>query len=338
LERAASSGTRLILVDNASTDGTPEFVRSEILTPDGAATKGGLPAIFIASDRNLGFSGGNNLGLDLALRDGDEFVYLLNPDTEVQPGFLEAARRVMTAHTAAGVVQSQLRLHPDTGRLNSWGNEIHFLGFGYAGGESVPADSAEARRHLVVRDIAYASGAGMMIRTSCLRAIGNLDAELFAYHEDLEFSWRARLAGWRVLLAPESVVWHKYEFSRSVQKWYWMERNRFLVTAWLYALPTLVVLFPALLVTELSLWLFAVKGGWWREKLRAYSYVLDPRHWASFARTRRVKQSLRRVSDREATRLFTGVIVFERMTSPIVALGNVILGTYWRLVRLVMFW
>jgi len=95
----------------------------------------------------------------------------------------------------------------------------------------------------------------MLIRTSCLRAIGNLDEELFAYHEDLEFSWRARLAGWRVLLAPESVVWHKYEFSRSVQKWYWMERNRFLVTGWLYSIPTLIVLLPALIVTELALWL-----------------------------------------------------------------------------------
>jgi len=54
-------------------------VRSDILTPDGTATKGGLPAIFIASDKNLGFSGGNNLGFDLALRDEDEFIYLLNP-------------------------------------------------------------------------------------------------------------------------------------------------------------------------------------------------------------------------------------------------------------------
>ena len=141
LEQAAPEGTRLILIDNASTDGTSEFVRSEILSADGTATKGGLPVVFISSERNLGFAGGNNLGIELALRDGDEFVYLLNPDTEAQPGFLEAARRVLEEHPAAGIVQSQLRLHPETGRLNSWGNEIHFLGFGYAGGESVPADS-----------------------------------------------------------------------------------------------------------------------------------------------------------------------------------------------------
>jgi GT2 family glycosyltransferase len=338
LEQSAPPGTRLILVDNASTDGTVDFVRSEILAADGATTKGGLPVIFIASNRNLGFAGGNNLGLRLAVKDGDEFAYLLNPDTEAQPGFLEAARRVLDKRLDAGIVQSQLRLHPDTERLNSWGNEIHFLGFGYAGGESIPADSFEARSHLVVRDIAYASGAGMMIRTRCLRDVGGLDSELFAYHEDLEFSWRARMAGWRVLLAPESVVWHKYEFSRSLKKWYWMERNRFLVMAWLYSIPTLILLAPALFATELALWPLAFKGGWWREKLRAYAYVLDLRRWPGFIRTRRFKQSRRRVSDREATSLFTGVITFERMASPVVTFGNAVLAVYWHLARLFIFW
>src|SRR6266487_1100958 len=75
---------RLILIDNASTDGTVEFVRAEL-----------APDTFIASEKNLGFAGGNNLGFDIALRDGDAYVYLLNPDTECQPGFLEKALEVM---------------------------------------------------------------------------------------------------------------------------------------------------------------------------------------------------------------------------------------------------
>lgn len=338
LEKSAEEGTKLILVDNASTDGAAEFVKSEIMKLDGAATRGGLPATFIASDKNLGFSGGNNLGIDLALREGADFVYLLNPDTEAQPGFLAAARHVLEARPEAGVVQSQLRLHPDTDKLNSWGNEIHFLGFGYAGGESVPADSARAKKNLVVRDIAYASGAGMMIRAACLRQVGGLDETLFAYHEDLEFSWRARLAGWRILLAPESIVHHKYEFSRSLKKWYWMERNRFLVIGWLYAWPTLLLLAPALIATELALWVLAIRGGWWREKLRAYADVLNPWHWPARLKTRRSKQAQRRATDREATRLFTGVIEFERLGNPLVALGNAVLAAYWRLARFVMFW
>ena len=87
LERTAGPGVgsvpvRLILVDNASSDGTAQFVRDELLSPDGQTTRGGLPATFIVSAENLGFSGGNNLALARALADGDEFAYLLNPDAD----------------------------------------------------------------------------------------------------------------------------------------------------------------------------------------------------------------------------------------------------------------
>lgn len=329
---------RLILVDNASSDGTADFVRSELMNPDGAATKGGLPATFIANSNNLGFSGGNNLAIRQALADGDTHVYLLNPDTEVEPDFLTRALETMGSDPGIAVVQSLLRLHPDRDLVNSWGNEIHFLGFGYAGGESVPASDPSAAPKLRVRDIAYASGAGMLIRADALRKIGFLNEELFAYHEDLEFSWRARLAGYRIALSPESVVYHKYEFSRSIKKWYLMERNRFLVMAWCYAWPSLLINLPALAAMELGLWLFAIKGGWWKEKARAYGYVLNPVRWGGIIAARREVQALRTATDRTITRLFTGKIEFQRLSSPMLTVANLPFILYWRAVRLIMFW
>src|SRR5687768_6056652 len=103
--------TRLFLVDNASADGCAEVIRQEVLDPSGTATLGGLPAELIASERNLGFAGGNNLAISRALAEGDEFVYLLNPDTEAEPGFLTEAMAVAGDDPGIAQVQSLLLRH-----------------------------------------------------------------------------------------------------------------------------------------------------------------------------------------------------------------------------------
>lgn len=339
-EAGIAPGTAtLMIVDNASPDGSGDFIAKELLTEDGASTKGGFPCVFFKNADNLGFSGGNNQAARRALEEGYDYVYLLNPDTEARPGFLEEALRVAEGDPAIAVVQSLLRLHPETGLVNSYGNEIHFLGFGYAGGESAPLHDPDVQAKLRVRDIAYASGAGMLVRADALREIGFLDEELFAYHEDLEFSWRARLAGRRVVLAPRSEVFHKYEFSRSIRKYRWMERNRFIVTLRMYKLATLLLLLPAFLAMELGLWVFAFKGGWWREKLRACAYFLSPAAWTRLADARRRVQALRVVSDREATALFTGRVLFQRMSPTLLArVANPLFALYWALARLVLRW
>lgn len=341
VERAgtAPGAATLMIVDNNSPDGSGDFIARELLSPDGRATKGGFPCVFFKNADNRGFSGGNNQAMRQALEEGYEYMYLLNPDTEAQPGFLEAAIRTMESDKSIGIVQSFLRLHPHTDQVNSFGNEIHFLGFGYAGGESVPVTDPFVQAKLVRRDIAYASGAGMLIRASLLREIGYLDEELFAYHEDLEYSWRARLAGYRVVLAPDSVVFHKYEFSRSIKKYFWMERNRLIVLLRMYRLPTLLLAMPAFLVMEAGLWLFAFKSGWWREKARAYGYFFSKANLVVLGAARRKTQSIRRITDREATRLFTGRILFQQMQPTLLTrVANPLFAAYWRLTRLILWW
>jgi GT2 family glycosyltransferase len=203
----------------------------------------------------------------------------------------------------------------------------------------MPIHDPSVQEKLHVRDIAYASGAGMLMRSSMMREIGLLDEELFAYHEDLEFSWRARLAGWRVALAPKSEVFHKYEFSRSIKKYFWMERNRFIVMLRMYRIPTLLITLPAFLAMEIGLWAFAFKGGWWREKLRAYAHFLSPGAWKRLLDARRRAQELRKIGDREATKLFTGSILFQQMQPTLLTrVANPLFSLYWGLARLVIFW
>ena len=342
LDRASldAATTRVILIDNASTDGTAAFATNELLSGSPARTRGGLPVVFIASDANLGFSGGNNLAFDRAIEDGDRFVYLLNPDTEVESGFLDDAIAAAERDPRIAIVQSLVLRHGQPGIVNSYGDALHFLGFGYSNGDGRSLDEPDVAARLTGDcELAYACGTAALLRVEALEAIGSFQDELFAYCEDVELSWRARLAGYRVVLAPASRVQHKYDFHRSTAKFYLLERNRWLVLLWCYRAPTLALLMPALVVMEAGVWAMALKDGWWREKARACRYLLAPSHWSRIAATRREVQHLRRRKDRDITRLFADVITFGPVSPWVLTrVANPVLSAYWWIARRLLFW
>ncbi|HSB20649.1 MAG TPA: glycosyltransferase family 2 protein [Anaeromyxobacteraceae bacterium] len=309
----------VIAVDNASADGTPERIR------------GDHPWVtLIRSDRNLGFAAGCNLGIRMALERGCRFVYLLNPDTEVRPGFLEEALAAARARPDAGAVQSLLLLHGEQDLVNSAGNELHFLGFGYCGSYRRPAREVPDE----VREIGFASGAGTLYRAAALERVGLLDEDLFLYQEDVDLGWRLRLAGWTSVIAPRSVVLHKYAFSRSGRKFYYLERNRALVLLKNLRWRSLLLLAPLLAVAEMGVLAFSLSSGWALEKLRASAYLLRPAAWRIVARGRREQARLRAVPDAEIARHLTPVLEFEGVTSPFIRrLVNPAMGWIWRLVR-----
>ena len=332
--------TRVFLIDNASTDGTAAFVANELLSGSPSRTRGGLPVVFIANEANLGFSGGNNLAFTRAIEDGDQFVYLLNPDTEVEPGFLDAAIAAAALDSRTAIVQSLVLRHGQPGIVNSYGDALHFLGFGYSNGDGRSLTEPDVAARLSDnRELAYACGTAALIRVEALEAIGSFQEELFAYCEDVELSWRARLAGYRVVLAPASRVQHKYDFYRSTAKFYLLERNRWLVLLWCYRAPTLALLMPALLAMELGVWAMAVKDGWWREKARACRYFLSRSEWPRLMKTRRTVQKLRRRRDREITELFASVITFGPVSPWLLTrVANPVLSAYWWIARRLLFW
>jgi len=322
LERMDRDGldVEVVAVDNGSSDGTPDEIRRR------------WPRVQVMdSGGNIGFAAGNNLAMRRAIDRGRDFVFLLNHDTDVDPGFLREAVRVMKSDPKIGSVQSLLLLHPERDLVNSSGNAIHFLGFSYCMDYRKHAADIDREK---ARDIPSASGAAVLYRVDALRQTGLLDDSFFMYHEDLDLGWRLRLCGYRNVLAPKSVVYHKYEFSRSIAKYYYMERNRYIVLLKNMRLWTFIVIAPGLVVTEAVLMAAAFRGGWWRKKLGALTYFLDPRPWKRILKERGSVEKMRKVSDREIVRLFTPVIRDQESTSLFAYfIANPIMEATWRLMR-----
>lgn len=315
----------IMVVDNGSKDATVEMLKA-------------YPhAEVIISPSNLGFAGGNNLAMRMAMERGAEFVYLLNHDTEITPDFLVKAVAAAKADPKVGSVQSLLLLSPDKELVNSTGNAVHFLGFGYCVDYRRKAVDVQKEYAGKKPEIAYGSGAGVLFRCSLLAKIGLLDDELFMYHEDLDLGWRIRLAGYKNIFAPESVIYHKYEFSRSISKYYYMERNRYYVFLKNLRVWSLVVLAPFLLVSELGLLLAAFRSGWWREKLRSYAYFFKASTWQRVARDRAAVAKLRTVSDREIVRLWRSTISYQEVAGTFTRyVANPLMTAAWAVIRLLI--
>ncbi len=312
---------RVVVVDNASSDGS-------------AAVAAGYPGVeVIRLDENRGFTGGNNVAIRAAVDRGEEYVVLLNQDTLVEPGWLDELVRVAEQNPNAGAVQSLLTLYPDTATVNSWGNEMTYLGFGFAGGNGEPATSAPTH----VREVAYPSGAAALLRVRALRQVGLLWQELFMYHEDFELGARLWISGWKVLVAPASVVRHAYEFKKGIQKFYFIERNRWMVTLAYWRWPTVLAMLPMLLLVELGQWLFAARHGFLLRRM-ALLYDVAVRHGSEIVRQRRTVQSLRRVSDRAMLGRCGGAVRYQGFASATLALANPVMVAYRWLILSVVWW
>lgn len=321
---------KIFLVDNASTDDTIKVAEQLDVR---------LPFEFIKSPTNTGFTGGNNLAIRRAMDEGFDFVFLLNPDTQVTPDFLSKLTEAVGSNKPIGAAQPRLMLEQDRETVNSVGNAVHFLGFSFSVGNGEPWEKLDGQFRRPVHDVATVSGAAMLLSVEALRRVGILDDTLFAYHEDLDLSLRLRLAGYRTVLVPASVVYHHYEFSRSIRKFYWMERNRLWVHLKIFRIPTLILIAPATLVVEFGVLLMSIRSGWFLHKLRAYGFYFSARRWADLLKKRREVQRLRRVKDRTITRTMVATIGYQEVSNPLVKyVGNPFMTIYWMIVRSLIVW
>jgi len=317
----------VFVVDNASEDGSPDFLEQRLYN-----------TTVIRNNTNTGFAPANNQIAELGIREGYDYIYLLNHDTEVEPDFLRKAVEMMDSQPNVGSVQSRLMLYQQPGTINSIGNSIHFLGFGFSNGGYEKLDNYK-REDFDGKEIAYGSGAGVLVNLEAVKKVGLFDPAFFMYHEDLDLGWQIKLAGYKNLLSWDSVVYHKYEFSKSVKKYYFMERNRYIVLWENYKLLTLLLIFPALLAFEIGMLPFSFKAGFGKEKLRMYGYFFKLSSWVSIFKNRFKKQSRRVTPDREVLKNFSGSIANQHVNNFVLnRIANPIFQLYFWLLKKIVVW
>lgn len=187
---------RLVIVDNGSTDGSASVVRKRF--PDVEVIETGC---------NLGFAGGNNVGIRHALENGADCIWLLNNDTVVEPDTLSALVAVMEGDRKAGMVGSKIRYFDARDRL--WYAGAFLDGrvpyrCGHRG-----LNEEDLGQYDDAGETGYVTGCSLLVRRELIEQIGLLDEGLFLYFEDTDWGARARSSGWKLLYAPQSLVLHK---------------------------------------------------------------------------------------------------------------------------------
>jgi GT2 family glycosyltransferase len=196
LAQAEIDGATVLMVDNGSRDASVEAVRAR------------FPAVrIIALPENRGFAGGNNAGIRAALEAGARAVLLLNNDTRVAPDFLPPLLAALDASPRAAAVCSAIHRLDRPEMLDVAYAQVRFAqrnAVQLLGVNALPGHGFSTRCEIEV-----AVGCSVLMSADALRAVGPFDEQYFAYHEDVDWSLRARRAGYQLFYEPFSRVLHR---------------------------------------------------------------------------------------------------------------------------------
>jgi GT2 family glycosyltransferase len=286
----------VIVVDNASADGTADFVSDRF--PN---------ARLIRAPHNDGYGAGNNRGANVAT---GEVLVFLNPDAIPEHDWLSQLVGSMQRHRRQ-FATSKITLLSDRQRLNSGGNLIHYLGLSFCRGLK-----ADRSKYDTTELVSGASGAACAISRELFERIGGFDASFFLYHDDVDLSMRALLAGEPCLYVPDAVVAHDYDLSVPPMKWGWIEAHRYAILLKVFKFRTLVVLLPALAAIDIMTFAYLATRGptFVAPKLRSYGWVAS--HAASILTNRRRAQAVRVFSDRQILAALVDQIPYEQLARP----------------------
>lgn len=215
------SNYRVLFVDNGSADGSLAVVQARFADWPQLVT--------LRNEHNLGIAGGNNTGLRYALTEETPLVMTLSNDTIVHPEFLRGLRATLAQSPACGVVAAKICYYSDRNRVwfagarfNQWTARAPFVQEGHRLLRTNPDRSFAVDTLL---------GCNMLIRREVLETVGLFDERYFFQNEDLDFCYRVKAAGWRIMVCPQSIIWHKIGRTigaGSYDRWYYATRNRFL--------------------------------------------------------------------------------------------------------------
>lgn len=185
--------TQVVVVDNGSVDGSVEFIKKN------------YPKIEVLRlEKNRGFTGGVNHGIKYALKEGAQYVALLNNDAVAETDWLENLYLVADKHKTTGIVTGKM-LMSDKKHIDTAGELYSTRGLPFPRGRN----EVDEGQYDKAEYIFGASGGASLYKSEMLKDIGLFDEDFFAYFEDVDLSFRAQRAGWKVFYEPKAVVYHE---------------------------------------------------------------------------------------------------------------------------------
>jgi|SRR5665647_225894 GT2 family glycosyltransferase len=244
LEAVVYPTYEIILVDNGSTDDSVAFLSSR------------YPQItIIKNENNLGFAGGNNVGIRYALKKRSDYVLILNNDTVVEPGLITALVDVAERDPRIGMSGPKILYYDDPTKIWSAGGKINLYM-----GQFANAENGHLRTSCQgVKTVDYVSGCALLIKTKVIEEVGLLDNDYFLYLEEADWSFRAREQGYVSVVDCESAILHKAGASTTKDSiYYYFARNSLLFMkkngSWYHFItfiPSFIVHYGAKLVWNL---------------------------------------------------------------------------------------
>jgi GT2 family glycosyltransferase len=245
----------VILVDNASTDGSGEKLRDEF-----------NDIIFLITSSNLGFTGGNNIGIQYALDNQFDYILMLNNDVFVDQKFIYHLKNYLDLHPDIGAVQPLIYHHPERSKIWNGGGFFNRM----------LAKSFSNRTfdgNIDPKEIDWISGCAFMVRSSVLKETGLFNEKYFAYHEDVDLSLRIKDAGYKLVFIPQAIIYHigggssnssekRKEGYQSPDVHYYNTRNQiWIIRAWLnwYEKPIAILYHAVYSVSLAGYFLFRMR-------------------------------------------------------------------------------
>lgn len=301
LEAQVFRDFEVIVVDNGSRDSSPGFIRAQL-------GKKIDEAVFL--DKNTGFTGGCNRGIELS---SGIYVALINNDAEADPCWLSELVKAASENPSVGMLASKIVFH-GTGLIDKTGHLI------FPDGQNRGRGTGERDRgqYQIEEEALFPDGCAAFYRRKLLVETGGFDEEFFAYADDADLGLRARWLGWSCLYIPQALVYHRHSSttgSYDPAKIYWVERNRIWLA--LKNLPMIMLLVSPFFTAYRFAWnaaaAFAGKGSAGRfsreYSLLSLASVLVRATWDGWAglpvqvRKRRAVMCTRKVGNREFIRL-----------------------------------
>jgi GT2 family glycosyltransferase len=190
---------RVLVVDNASVDGSTEQVKSQF--PD---------VELIVNKDNFRFAGGNNVGIEYALSKNADYILLLNNDTIVDPNFITELVTTAESDSQIGIVGPKMYYYTDPKRIWYAGGKIEW----WKGWIShIGIREIDNEQYCQTKETDFISGCCVLVKREVVETIGILDTAYYIYGEDVDWCIRAFRAGYRLMFEPRAKIWHKLSVS-----------------------------------------------------------------------------------------------------------------------------